>query len=165
MPMSRLPRSDWLGSRTSPPLITRSNLSAGPIAPPAGVVRACTTTPAAADPVNFRKLRRDIADMLMLPDVCFFDDAPCARFLQAAAKTAVALQGSPDANAVGPAINVILVLAAAGPKSPSGRCPWLPPRYSRLRLACSLPAPRWPMTLYRAASLKRSGYRAKGWPG
>ena len=36
MPMSRLPRSDWLGSSTSPPLITRSNLSFGPIAAPAG---------------------------------------------------------------------------------------------------------------------------------
>ena len=37
MPMSRLPRSDWLGSSTSPPLITRSNLSFGPIAALAGV--------------------------------------------------------------------------------------------------------------------------------
>jgi hypothetical protein len=30
IPMSRLPRSDWLGSSTSPPLMTRSNLSFGP---------------------------------------------------------------------------------------------------------------------------------------
>ena len=32
MPMSRMPRSRWLGSSTSPPLMTKSNLSVGPIA-------------------------------------------------------------------------------------------------------------------------------------
>src|SRR5690242_18691725 len=32
MPMSRRPRRPWLGSSTSPPLMTRSNLSAGPMA-------------------------------------------------------------------------------------------------------------------------------------
>jgi hypothetical protein len=32
MPMSRLPRSLSAGSSSSPPLITRSNLSSGPIA-------------------------------------------------------------------------------------------------------------------------------------
>ena len=31
MPMSRLARSDWLGSTTSPPLMRRSNLSHAPI--------------------------------------------------------------------------------------------------------------------------------------
>jgi len=67
MPMSRLPRSDWLGSSTSPPLMTRSNLSAGPIAALAEVAKGCDITAAAADPVNFRKLRRDTADMKALP--------------------------------------------------------------------------------------------------
>src|SRR3954469_19073439 len=66
MPMSRLPRSDWLGSSTSPPLITRSNLSAGPIAASAVLDNACDITAAAADPVTCRKLRRDNADMLAL---------------------------------------------------------------------------------------------------
>ena len=55
MPMSRFPRSDWLGSSTSPPLITRSNLSFGPIAAAAGPDMAA----AAADPVRLRKSRRD----------------------------------------------------------------------------------------------------------
>src|SRR5690349_19672595 len=32
MPMSRRPRRPWLGSSTSPPLMTRSNLSVGPMA-------------------------------------------------------------------------------------------------------------------------------------
>ena len=52
MPMSRLPRSDWLGSSTSPPLITRSNLSFGPIAASAGPDAAAT----AADPVRLQKI-------------------------------------------------------------------------------------------------------------
>src|SRR3954464_4076643 len=63
MPMSRLPRSDWLGSSTSPPLITRSNLSAGPIAASAAVSRP-ETAAVAAVPVSARKFRRDMADML-----------------------------------------------------------------------------------------------------
>src|SRR5450759_3079439 len=82
MPMSRLPRSDWLGSSTSPPLITRSNLSAGPMAAPAGVVKRPDSVAAAADPVSARKLRRDKADMdmLALPQIGFLwtDDAPDA---------------------------------------------------------------------------------------
>src|SRR5882724_1043949 len=63
MPMSRLPRSDWLGSSTSPPLITRSNLSAGPIAASARPESAS----AAAEPVRLRKFRRDKADMMSAP--------------------------------------------------------------------------------------------------
>jgi hypothetical protein len=51
MPMSRFPRSDWLGSSTSPPLITRSNLSFGPIAALARPDMAAT----AAEPVRPRK--------------------------------------------------------------------------------------------------------------
>src|ERR1700730_9354109 len=66
MPMSRFPRSDWLGSSTSPPLITRSNLSAGPIAASVGVKRPDSVA-AAADPVSSRKWRRDNAGMLALP--------------------------------------------------------------------------------------------------
>src|SRR3977135_1700395 len=62
MPMSRFPRSDWLGSSTSPPLMTRSNLSFGPMAAPADVVKRRDSA-AAADPVSARKLRRDNADM------------------------------------------------------------------------------------------------------
>src|SRR5437763_12851074 len=72
MPMSRLPRSDWLGSSTSPPLITRSNLSAGPIAASAVLDNACDITAAAADPVTCRKLRRDNADMLALSPGQYF---------------------------------------------------------------------------------------------
>src|SRR3954466_12400313 len=69
MPMSRLPRSDWLGSSTSPPLMTRSNLSFGPIA---ALARRPDSVAAAADPDSARKLRRDSADMLVSPpeDFC-----------------------------------------------------------------------------------------------
>src|SRR5215475_2284931 len=55
MPMSRRPRSDWLGSSTSPPLITRSNLSSGPMAASAGPPAAVSAREAA--PVRTR--RRD----------------------------------------------------------------------------------------------------------
>src|SRR4051812_5481941 len=67
MPMSRLPRSDWLGSSTSPPLMTRSNLSFGPIAALAVVVTRPAITAAAADLVSARKWRRDYADMKSSP--------------------------------------------------------------------------------------------------
>ena len=63
MPMSRFPRSDWLGSSTSPPLITRSNLSFGPIAALACPDMAAT----AADPVRLRKSRRENPLMATLP--------------------------------------------------------------------------------------------------
>src|SRR3954468_15254742 len=74
MPMSRLPRSDWLGSSTSPPLITRSNLSFGPIAAWAPLDAAAT----AADPVTFRKSRRENPVIATLPryDFLFGHDAP-----------------------------------------------------------------------------------------
>ena len=65
MPMSRFPRSDWLGSSTSPPLMTRSNLSFGPIAALARPARTASAT--AAEPDRRRKLRRDNPDMLALP--------------------------------------------------------------------------------------------------
>src|SRR3954469_25745824 len=69
MPMSRLPLSDWVGSSKSPPLITRSNLSFGPIA---ALARRPDSVAAAAEPVSLRKLRRDSADMLVSPpeDFC-----------------------------------------------------------------------------------------------
>ena len=57
MPMSRLPRSDWLGSSTSPPLMTRSNLSFGPIA---ALARPPDSVAAAAEPESARKLRREM---------------------------------------------------------------------------------------------------------
>ena len=63
MPMSRLPRSDWLGSSTSPPLITRSNLSFGPMAARAGPAAAAS----ANAPAVARKSRRDVIDMTHLP--------------------------------------------------------------------------------------------------
>src|ERR1700716_1185451 len=83
MPMSRFPRSDWLGSSTSPPLITRSNLSFGPIAALACPERAA----AAADPVSERKWRRETPVMAALPLILFLfdDDAPGPAFRQAAA--------------------------------------------------------------------------------
>jgi len=68
MPMSRPPRSDWLGSSTSPPLITRSNLSAGPIAASARPAIAAAT----ADPVRPRKFLRDKADMMGAPSALIF---------------------------------------------------------------------------------------------
>src|SRR6201991_3289428 len=75
MPMSRLPRSDWLGSSTSPPLMTRSNLSFGPLA---ALARrpASGAGAAAAEPDSARKLRRDNADMLASPpeDYCCSND-------------------------------------------------------------------------------------------
>src|SRR5882757_9147232 len=69
MPMSRLPRSDWLGSSTSPPLMTRSNLSFGPIA---ALARRPDRVAAAAEPESARKLRRDNADMLASPPEDYF---------------------------------------------------------------------------------------------
>src|SRR6186997_2614731 len=74
MPMSRFPLSDWLGSSTSPPLITRSNLSFGPIAALALPDAAAT----AADPVTLRKSRRENPVIATLPPVIFYgcDDAP-----------------------------------------------------------------------------------------
>src|SRR6201991_4875845 len=81
MPMSRFPRSDWLGSRTSPPLITRSNLSFGPIAAPAGPAIPAMAT----DPDAFRKSRRENPPMATLPlyDFLCGDDAPGTRVRQA----------------------------------------------------------------------------------
>src|SRR3981189_275271 len=72
MPMSRLPRSDWLGSSTSPPLMTRSNLSFGPIAAFADVLKRPDKVAAAAEPESARKLRRDNADMLTSPPEDYF---------------------------------------------------------------------------------------------
>src|SRR5262245_42554002 len=46
MPMSRTPRSFWLGSSTSPPLMTRSNLSFGPIAAWTALESSSADTPA-----------------------------------------------------------------------------------------------------------------------
>src|ERR1700682_5846475 len=60
MPISRRPRSDWLGSSTSPPLMTRSNLSSGPMAARAGMPKPAASAAAPAVP---RKSRRDV-DML-----------------------------------------------------------------------------------------------------
>src|SRR5438552_1935692 len=60
MPMSRLPRSDWLGSSTSQFLITRSNLSFGPIAATAGALLAAAS---ASEPALPRKSRRDRTDI------------------------------------------------------------------------------------------------------
>src|SRR5215813_11013781 len=62
MPMSRRPRSDWLGSSTSPPLITRSNLSSGPMTANAGPPAEASASEAA--PV--RMWRRD-ASIVVLP--------------------------------------------------------------------------------------------------
>src|SRR3984893_3435487 len=85
MPMSRWPRRDWLGSSTSPPLITRSNLSAGPIAAPAAVTEPDNVA-AAAEPVSARKEGRNSADMQAFSPKNFLsiDDAPGSVFSQAA---------------------------------------------------------------------------------
>src|SRR5947209_15351622 len=60
MPISRLPRRFWLGSRTSPPLITRSNLSFGPMAANPGVLAEAS----ANEPALLRKSRRDRTDIV-----------------------------------------------------------------------------------------------------
>src|SRR5258706_12736330 len=64
MPMSRTPRSFWLGSSTSPPLITRSNLSFGPIA--ACTARARDADAASAN-VPARNFRLDLVCICGLP--------------------------------------------------------------------------------------------------
>src|SRR5215831_8399112 len=63
MPISRFPRSDWLGSSTSPPLITRSNLSSGPMAASADPPSVAAATASANAPVETSKSRRDRADI------------------------------------------------------------------------------------------------------
>ena len=63
--MSRLPRRFWLGSSTSPPLMTRSNLSFGPIAAKAGALAAASASRAC----GARKSRRDKTDMSPSPMV------------------------------------------------------------------------------------------------
>src|ERR1700742_2035651 len=84
MPMSRFPRSDWLGSSTSPPLMTRSNLSFGPIAALADVAKRGDSVAAAAEPVSARKLRRDNADMESSRYFLWNNDAPGIGIPQAA---------------------------------------------------------------------------------
>src|SRR5215207_3344671 len=66
MPMSRRPRRDWLGSSTSPPLMTRSNLSAAPGAPcaEAGPNPAAVAIETEAAPV--RNSRRDASNIAAL---------------------------------------------------------------------------------------------------
>src|SRR5438552_7109528 len=63
MPMSRRPRSPWLGSSTSPPLITRSNLSSGPIAARAGAGKVALAATEANDATLPRKFLRESAIM------------------------------------------------------------------------------------------------------
>src|SRR5262245_10402374 len=63
MPISRLARRFWLGSRTSAPLMRTSNLSSGPIAAQAGPVAAARGA-SDAEPArvsNERRVRADIA--------------------------------------------------------------------------------------------------------
>src|SRR5262245_23764778 len=82
--MSRLPRRLWLGSRTSPPLMTRSNLSFGPMAAPAGPFPAAKR---ANEPAVARNWRR-VLDIDFAPSTsAVFDRAPwgCARQLQTTA--------------------------------------------------------------------------------
>src|SRR5262249_40033978 len=68
--MSRRPRSDWLGSSTSPPLTRRSNLSFRPIAACVPVIPAVT----ASEAVEARNARRD---SMVVPPVWYF--AGCYR--------------------------------------------------------------------------------------
>src|SRR5262245_41031853 len=74
MPISRTPRSDWLGSSASPPLIRRSNLSSGDMAAPAGAPAT-----RAKEPALTRKSRRDALRMLLLPVALAI--SPCVRRL------------------------------------------------------------------------------------
>src|SRR5262249_3788960 len=79
MPMSRLPRRLWLGSRTSPPLMTRPNLAFGHIAALAEPFRAATR---ANEPAVARNWRR-VLDMDFAPlHVCFFYRATWGRARQ-----------------------------------------------------------------------------------
>src|SRR5262249_30542150 len=61
MPISCLPLSDWLGSSISPPLITRSNLSSGPMTAWAGLANAVVAAAEAAATRNSRPARRRFA--------------------------------------------------------------------------------------------------------
>src|SRR3954467_5803002 len=65
MPISRLPRSDWLGSSTSQFLIKRSNLSFGAIAAMAGAPPGGAR--GTAPPSKPRRDRTDIASSPMVP--------------------------------------------------------------------------------------------------
>src|ERR1700738_2270155 len=67
MPMSLLPRSDWLGSITSPPLMTRSNLSFGPMAALAPETKRALAAKAPNAPVLVRNSRREVAPMKTPP--------------------------------------------------------------------------------------------------
>src|SRR5437870_3953919 len=64
MPMSRLPRRFWLGSRSSPPFTTRSNLSSGPMAARAAVLKS---PPANSAPMPATKRRRSLRLMVSSP--------------------------------------------------------------------------------------------------
>src|SRR5262245_12859864 len=74
MPMSRLPRSDWLGSSTSPFLTMRSNLSPGAMA-------ACAAPPVAAsatEPTPARKSRREALSISPSPELRCRTEAPAS---------------------------------------------------------------------------------------
>src|SRR5829696_1144975 len=65
--MSRVPRSDWLGSRTSPPLMTRSNLSAGLIAPCAEAEPSPAPAASETEVAPIRNSRRDASNIAVPP--------------------------------------------------------------------------------------------------
>src|SRR6266851_3326750 len=62
-------------------------------------------------------------------------------------------------------LRAVYTRSQQGPKSPNGRRPWLPSKFSRPRFACSLPAQPSPMTPCRAPSPKTSGFPVSGWRG
>src|SRR5258708_772894 len=63
MPTSRLARKLWLGSSTSPPLITRSNLSFGPMIARTGIA----TPPVIAAAPNPASRRRRFNEVMTIP--------------------------------------------------------------------------------------------------
>src|SRR5436190_13837486 len=65
MPISRLALRLWLGSSTSPPLMTRSNLSSDPIAAMAGGAPnpAAESASTEAEPASVKNSRREVAGM------------------------------------------------------------------------------------------------------
>ena len=72
----------WLGSSTSPPLMTRSNLSLGPMAASAGPPGSPRPTAPAADaePASARNSRREVAGMARSSDIsCCCCAAACTR--------------------------------------------------------------------------------------
>src|SRR6516165_6664882 len=109
MPISRCPRKPWLGSRTSPPLITRSNLSFGPMA--AAAVNSAPVAVRANEPEVARNWRR-VVDILLSPSV--LHSATVRRLLARVNSERPLLRFPRRAQKRAPASRTELLMTAAG---------------------------------------------------